>query len=363
MALARSSIFTVLGAALLGSASQAQLYTTVPNNLAAKEGTSQDHRPFAYRQVRLHHYIARSQLLALGNSANLTGLAFRRDGMIQVPANMTRVASESWSIRMANTTVNPLNPGSAYLSAALLAAVFVPKAINWPTLPIPASTPAPWMIDFPFDIPFSYTGGHLVIDHFSYDSNNALSDYVCDWERAAYGGGDALTFGQGCPAGENRCTAVVPNPGGGDLVMYQHGATPNGLSVAFLGSNNTNWGGIPLPFDLAGLGLNGCSLLIDQILSLGVMTFNSGLTEAGFPTPADPSLVGAKLFGQFINAQDPRVNPALMLSTSQGLEMTFGQNVGIPTPQMSVVYGVSNLANGRSGFVYTGEGPVVRIQY
>ena len=69
------------------------------------------------------------------------------------------------------------------------------------------------------------------------------------------------------------------------------------------------------------------------------------------------------MYGQFANLVDDRVNPAVRVTTSEALEFTLGQTVGLPGPQMSIVYATDGSANGRAGFVFAGEGPVVQLTY
>ena len=88
-----------------------------------------------------------------------------------------------------------------------------------------------------------------------------------------------------------------------------------------------------------------------------------GLAQFDLPVPALPELAGGRFYGQFINGNDPRVNPGFPLTTSQALEITLGTGLTSQAHQMSVVYSIQSLARAKFGFAYPGEGPVVKIRY
>lgn len=346
---------------LLAALVPAQQSIVVPASQAAAEGNSLDHKPFGYMQVRLHHYIGRSELVGLGSAAQIKGLRYRGEGGMSVA--MTRSAATSWTVRMANTASDPMNPPARYTATTQLTTVFGPKAVAWPTLPVPASAPAGWLIAFPLDLPFAYAGGHLLVDHQCVETTSTVATYLCDWETAAWSSGSAAAFGAGCPAGESRITGIIPNPGGGDLALYLHGGHPGAAALAGLGVSNSSWAGLPLPYPLSNLGLSGCAIYTDLALLAPAPVLASGLAEWSAPVPPDPSLLGARLFAQFLSLNDPRVSAALPITTSEALDLRLGVNLGFTAPRMSVVYGTQSLASSSTGFVFRGEGPVVQIEF
>ena len=347
--------------ALLAAALPAQSTLVVPNNRTSSEGNSLSHLPLGFSQIRHCQYIARSELTAIPINASITELRYRRDGT--VTGNLTRNASTAWGVRMANVTTNPVTPTATFLLPANLTTVFIPKAINWPTLPAVATAPAPFLVTFPFDQPLLYTGNHLAIDHYSFETAFTIQNYLIDYEVATASGGAVSTFGAGCPAGANRASGTAPNPGGGSLQLYLHDAPPASVTLGILGSNTSSWNGIPLPLPLDGAGLTGCTLYTDLVLALPTLVLTSGLGQLSLPVPADPSLLANHLFVQFLNTNDDRVNAALHLATSEALDVILGSALGNPVPQMSVVYGQNSLANARAGSVYAGEGAVVQLVY
>jgi hypothetical protein len=350
--------------ALLAASLSAQSTLVVPNNRTTTEGNSLSHMPLGFSQVRHCHYIARPELTAIPVNASISELRYRRDGV--VPGNLTRNASTAWGVRMANITspINPVTPGANFLLPAQLTTVFIPKAISWPTLPaVVGGGPAPFLVTFPFDQPLIYTGNHLAIDHYNFETAFTIQNYLVDYEQATFAGGTVSTFGVGCPAGFNRASGTAPNPGGGNLNLFLHDAPPGTVSIGILGSSSTAWGAIPLPLPLTGAGLTGCTLYTDLALLLPLVVQTSGLGQLSLAVPGDPSLLSAHVFTQFLNINDDRVNPAMRLATSEALDITLGAALGIPVPLMSVVYGQNALANARGGSVFSGEGPVVQLVY
>jgi hypothetical protein len=79
--------------------------------------------------------------------------------------------------------------------------------------------------------------------------------------------------------------------------------------------------------------------------------------------PADAALLGARLFAQFVNLQDPRVNAQLRITTSDALDLRLGTTLGGQTPETSVVLATFAQANATGGLLYSGEGPVVQLGY
>jgi hypothetical protein len=353
---------------LLGAAS-AQQFLVVPNHRATTEGNTLDVKPFGYRQVRSEHYLARSQLLPLGAAAAVTQVAYRRDGPIAGTFVRGDDATTTWGVRMANAAPpDPVNPGSLYYPAGQLSTVFAPRVVVWPSLPPPAAgTVAPFNIQFNLDAPFQYTGGHLLISHYCYSVSMGglvVFGYMIDAEGGVVPGtGTVTTFGTSCPAGANRASAVAPNPGGGNLSLFLHDAPPSSLSLLYLGGSDTSWLGIPLPLSLLPAGLPGCSILVELASAVALVIEPSGLGSVALAVPGDPALLSARLFAQFLNVQDPRVNPALSLATSEALDIRLGGNLGAVTQEMSNVTGTFAQTNGPGGFVSPGEGPIVQLRY
>jgi hypothetical protein len=108
---------------------------------------------------------------------------------------------------------------------------------------------------------------------------------------------------------------------GGSFSMHVVQALGGTAAVAFLGPRDDNYSGIPLPFDMTGAGLTGCMLRTSILLALTAVTSGTGPAQgqASVPLaiPNDPSLRGARLFGQWL-VVDPTANPAGLVMSSAG---------------------------------------------
>ncbi len=358
----KSPRLLVFASFALISALPAQSFRVVPSWRASSEGNGAGIMPFGYSRVRLTQVVSRSLLTGLGAAAVLKEIDYRPDGGIA--KTMTRKPSSSWTVRMANLALYPASPIPRFPAASSLTTVFKPKKVNWPSLPHPVHPPGAWLIQFPFDTPFSYTGGSLVVDHYAYDtSTGKIYTYACDWEVPPNPGGGMVTpFGAGCPAGSNRATGYAPNPGGGDLALFLHGAPPGKTALAGLGTPASTWGGIPLPFSLAPLGLPGCFLYTELVTLTPLKVSASGMAELFLPVPGGPELLGGRLLGQFLVFPDKRVNPAVPLTTSEGLDIRLGMNLGVRVPPMYVIQAAQSVAKSKYGYLFKGEGPVFRLR-
>ena len=95
---------------------------------------------------------------------------------------------------------------------------------------------------------------------------------------------------------------------------------PAGQPASILfGTSRSSWAGVPLPFDLSGIGMPGCTIEAapDVQLQLGVAPSNWTL-----PIPNNGWLLGQQVYAQML-ALDPGTNPFGAI-TSNGLAMTIG---------------------------------------
>jgi hypothetical protein len=131
--------------------------------------------------------------------------------------------------------------------------------------------------------------------------------------------------GSGCP-GQNGVPSLS-NVGGalpwlGETFTLQVGnLSTTGLAAGILGASDTTFGSLPLPLDLAFLGMPGCRLYVslDVVVPL---TNNGGLATWSLPLPSIPHLTGARFHQQVANAS-PGSN-ALGLTTSNYGTATLG---------------------------------------
>lgn len=81
-----------------------------------------------------------------------------------------------------------------------------------------------------------------------------------------------------------------------------HAVAANRFVFGVLGSSTTSWNGVPLPLDLGFLGAPGCTVLVDQVLTLAGSSAGGGsgggLAVFSWPIPNNPRLVGRSFFFQ-----------------------------------------------------------------
>ncbi|MEZ5966647.1 MAG: hypothetical protein R3F56_22610 [Planctomycetota bacterium] len=346
----------------------AQTSVVVPTANASVDGNSLEQEPFGYDQITHMQYVDGTLLGGVPNGALLNQIAYRRDfDSTAALATMQRTgrsgpAPAIWEIWMQNYVGPVLSPPNN-IQRTTWTNVMTPTFINFPDLPRGTGPTAPFDLAFVLDRPFVYGGGSLGIANLAYETAAANYAYLVDAVVSTATVGQVARISQnavGCPAGENRCEGVAPNPGAGDLEFYLFGGKPSSAAVAYLGTNTTTWGGLPLPLPLTFLQLPTCSIYTDLVVPLPTLTNIAGLASMRVPVPAEPALTSATLYGQWV-LRDDRVNPAVNLATSDGLSFTFGPTVGGYQVPMSIVSAANNLATGRTGFVRPGEGVVFRL--
>ena len=127
----------------------------------------------------------------------------------------------------------------------------------------------------------------------------------------------ATEFGQGCGT-RLRATGLARI--GQPLNLCLDGAA-SAPAVLFLGSSYRNWLGVPLPLDLTGAGLPGCTVRIAMDALVGAsFTSTAGTAQFGCQVPADPSLINQAWWLQ--GAAFPDFNLA-NLQLSNGLQIVI----------------------------------------
>ena len=141
--------------------------------------------------------------------------------------------------------------------------------------------------------------------------------------------GTATPYGAGCTAAAARAFGFAPNPGAGELLLYQTGVVAGSVPFAALGFSATNWGGATLPLPLTSLGLPTCSLLAEPVALVGANA-PAGVAEFELAVPAATTLLGSQLFAQWVNGGDGSLGGGLPLTLSEGVAFTFGTALGMP---------------------------------
>jgi hypothetical protein len=89
-----------------------------------------------------------------------------------------------------------------------------------------------------------------------------------------------------------------------------------------VGLSDQVWAGGPLPFPLDAIGMTGCALQTSIELALLSGVSGAGEAQWGLGLPADPQLLGMRIYAQIL-ASDPGVNAAGLV-ISRPLAATVG---------------------------------------
>jgi len=129
-------------------------------------------------------------------------------------------------------------------------------------------------------------------------------------------------------------------------------AFPNAPAGLILGSSNTTWGAIPLPFQWPGTSCN----LYTSVLVSGVRTVGAaGTAEISWSLGTDPGLAGYVLFSQWAIFEGPTAFPPITFTEAH--KLVIGPRAGMP---FQLVYNFDGSATGQypAGVFST---PVVRL--
>jgi hypothetical protein len=214
--------------------------------------------------------------------------------------------------------------------------VFTRKMVTLPTVPNNN-----WAVPFPFDTPFPFVTGHLSWRAVVWGNSmgNMIFTYPLD---AWWNLGLSTSNGTGCRSangtGVASHTATIWSPGVVSVFTGNSFVIAGGLpAILTIGTSASNWSGIPLPFDLTGLGAPGCFLRNNIVGTFtGVTQANAnGSAVVNVPIPNDPTLSGAQFYSQFLFVE-PGAN-ALGVFASNGLTNTIGTDHG-----MTRIYAAGN---------------------
>jgi hypothetical protein len=122
------------------------------------------------------------------------------------------------------------------------------------------------------------------------------------WSGAPTG---VTAIGAGCP----DVSGTIPRIGmthvpelGADVSINLSRCQPGALAHLVLGTRNTTWGPITLPFDLTPFGFVGCDLLTSLEHAVAVTTTTGAVPHARVPLriPNDPGIRGMTLYAQWL---------------------------------------------------------------
>ena len=114
------------------------------------------------------------------------------------------------------------------------------------------------------------------------------------------------TFGTGCVGTNTRTPTISARsfPCANNTVFRINLSNARESSTAFLlvGNSKSDWAGIPLPFDLAAIGMNGCTAYCNDtgIGGPGTFTDATGIAFVPLLLPYDNAIVGVTLYSQWV---------------------------------------------------------------
>jgi hypothetical protein len=191
----------------------------------------------------------------------------------------------------------------------------------------PAAVPGPFVLDIPFDtgvvFPYAAGGSSLVWEvHITARTNtesvafDAVSSLNNEPANPPMGMSMAHT---GCRAtGKINPMWLMPTPaqmswssGQGAISMQAGDLLNNGLIAWVFGLDDTQWSGVPLPFDVpgsTGAPSGTCTLRTDLGLLFAATASPGGNAQLALTFPVTPAMHGATLYSQVLGV-DPQANP------------------------------------------------------
>lgn len=324
-------MITRLSPLLLAGALSAQTVAFFPFDHASREGSSSiTNRPLSAGVSRVQIAYSRFRL-GMPNGAVIQRIGFRPD--VAGTGAGRQVVVE---ILMGHAAPTTLNTGMSTTFASNYSTtpvtVYTPKTLTLPTIPAASAGPNNNYVWIPLDVPFTYDNTQNLVVEYRVTANNngnAAFSYSLDAGGAVTPTG---TFGVACQT-SGASTPALTCGAATVGANWNHSLTNGPASSAgilLIGTSNTTFNGIPLPFSLASLGANGCSLAVSPDLSFTVATTTSRSFSVNIALPNVPPMAGQTFYCQAVLA-DVFAN-SLGLITSNGSTATLGV-----APQASVV--------------------------
>lgn len=247
------------------------------------------------------------------------------------------------------------------------ATVVFSGVVALPPAPPSALVPAPWVppqvVRIQFQNGFRYDGGVLCVETVTtrVAVNGGLEDPW--WPIDALveqGGGDVSRFGASClvdaQAGVDERSLML----GSTAVFHLGGTLPAGSSgFCALGSNASQFGPFPLPYELSSFGAPGCWFNTQWSVAIPATAealpgSNQTLARIGVTIPNEPLLVGMDVFAQWVWIQPGN---GLGLTLSEGVRAT----VGPPSQTAEIGWLESVDLASPQGEILRGRVPVLRL--
>jgi hypothetical protein len=162
--------------------------------------------------------------------------------------------------------------------------VMAKRIVNFPAVPAPGDLPAPFTYRMMLDTPFLYLGpGNSLCYEIVMTNNDWAGGITLNMDLAQNNLVKNQVFGGGCNGAALTGTYTVPN-----LLQSVTGVPANTVAVLMVGNSNETYSGIPLPFDLAGVGGPGCRLFVAPILFLATVTNGNGAGSISLDVSGGP---------------------------------------------------------------------------
>jgi hypothetical protein len=179
--------------------------------------------------------------------------------------------------------------------------------------------------------PFIFTGPNLLVDFKRFDSSWSSRTFRND-RTFSTTSGNAATWGQGCGAATIDSSSSNSYLPGSTVDFELSGAPASTAAIAFIGFNAGEWGPIPLPLALDGLGMPGCLLMVSPDLLFATGTDANGDAKVTLPIPQDNGFSKFAIVAQWMYADASANAAGLLTSDAENVR------IGPLTPSNRYVY-------------------------
>jgi hypothetical protein len=330
-------VATLLAAGVLAAAAAAQTSHTFPR-YTNFEGNSNSNFPFTSAQYRYQQVLGEAKGTPI---ANMTGIAFRRDG---VQATTSNGKSLVLTIVMGHASITHMTDTFANNYVGPTVTVVNAKTINLPARQGAPTRPSVWDVVIPFDVPFSYNGSQDLLYELV-TSNAGTGTYYIDFatEGQTSVPVDDNDIGTGCIATGRTApvtlttTTSVSRTSGGITFGFRgiNGPATTIGSIFLIGATNPN-----LP--VVGLCGDG-KLYTDALYSVPPQSYSNGTFNApSISLPWSAAWANLSLYVQ-AGVIDGGLSNPIKVAVSNGLKITFPPAL-FPDFTATRLYAASNAA-------------------
>jgi len=310
---ARSLLVLFLSGALVAQ-------SVSPLHFAVAEGNASNAFPFGSTPVPFRYSQVHDDVPAMV----ILGMSFRHNATATVyPVHS--VTMDAW-VSTAVTTAATMSTTFANNHGLDKIQVVTNRTYTHP-VSNPFDLPGPFVLDYPFDVPFGFGGGgaslcwevHVTAKtqtgSIIYDSVTSTATTAINPTNPAMA---AVRVGDGCIA-TGRTVAMLANPGSSMnwaaptamMVVLGTHLQVNGIVFFTIGMDNTNWNGTPLPVVIptsTGAPSGPCTVYADILASTLAIANSTGSASITYTFPALPGFHGLTFSSQ-IWGLDLAANP------------------------------------------------------